>query len=363
LSRAPRDTNANSAPAGNAESPAGAFLPNFCESHTLFLVVLIAQLLAFILALARGPFPDGFWISLAFTSLFVQWVALGTVLVLCAVRRVLAKLPPLRAAVATGLIVMSVTALFALIALWLGWRLGFTAWEPLGEQLGFLARTVAISAIVTAVALRYLYVQHQWKHNVEEEARSRIQALQARIRPHFLFNSMNTIASLTRSRPEAAETAVEDLADLFRATLSDRDALTVGEELDLARRYVRIEALRLGDRLRVDWQVDDSLPMDYPMPGLVLQPLVENAIYHGIEPLTDGGEITIALDLRGEDVHIEVTNPLPPPRNRRRPGNRIAQENIRQRLALAYQGEARMETSEDAERYRVSLVLPRRKKR
>lgn len=361
MNRATRTKASDTASPATQDSTAGTFLPNFCESHTLFLVVLIAQLLAFILALARGPAPEGFWISLAFTSLFVQWVALGTVLVLCLVRGVLTTLPPLRAAAATALVAMCVTVLFAFTALWLGGNLGLAARQPLDEQLGFLGRTLAISAIVTAVALRYLYVQHQWKHNVESEARSRIQALQARIRPHFLFNSMNTIASLTRTRPDAAETAVEDLADLFRATLSDRDSLTVGEELDLARRYIRIEALRLGERLRVDWQVNESLPMDYPMPGLVLQPLVENAIYHGIEPLTDGGEITIVLAPEGENVRIEVSNPLAPPRNRRRSGNRVAQENIRQRLALAFRGEARMETIEETDRYRVTLVLPRRR--
>ncbi|OOG25054.1 sensor histidine kinase [Thioalkalivibrio denitrificans] len=361
MNRASRTTRSSSPAPAATDTPAGSFLPNFCESHTLFLVVLIAQLLAFILTLARGASPEGFWVSLAFTSLFVQWVALGTVLVLCLSRRRLAALPPLRAALATALIVISITGVFALTALWISGTLPFPSMRPSGTQLEFLGRTLGISAIVTAIALRYLYVQHQWKSNVEAEARSRIQALQARIRPHFLFNSMNTIAALTRTRPEAAETAVEDLADLFRATLSDRDSLTVGEELDLARRYVRIEALRLGDRLRVDWQVDESLPMDYPMPGLVLQPLVENAIYHGIEPLTDGGEITIVLSGDADNIRIEVSNPLAPPRNRKRAGNRVAQENIRQRLDLAFRGEARMETIEEADRYRVTLVLPRRR--
>jgi two-component system, LytTR family, sensor histidine kinase AlgZ len=361
VNRAPERGRPNTAAQAGQESAAGTFLPDFCESHTLLLVVLIAQLLAFILAFARGPSPEGFWISLAFTSLFVQWVALGTVMVLCLVRRALAALPPLRAALATASIVVTITVAFALIALWVGGTFGVSSFGPTGESLEFLARTVGISAIVTAIALHYLYVQHQWKQNVEAEARSRIQALQARIRPHFLFNSMNTIASLTRTRPEAAETAVEDLADLFRATLSDRDSLTVGEELDLARRYVRIEALRLGDRLRVNWQVDESLPMDYPMPGLVLQPLVENAIYHGVEPLTDGGEITIVLSRDDGNIRIEVSNPLAPPRERRRSGNRVAQENIRQRLELAFRGEARMETIEEKDRYRVTLVLPRRR--
>ncbi|ANB01815.1 sensor histidine kinase [Ectothiorhodospira sp. BSL-9] len=347
---------------GSTTSRRRAFLPDFCESRTVFVVVLMAQLLAFILALASEPRPQGFWVNLALTSLFVQWVALGTVFTLCLNRRWLRRLRPLNAAVAAWLIMLAVTLVLSVIAVQLSHHLG---WYTLGSGFPvdeFLMRTLAVSAIVCAVALRYLYVQKQWQENVEAEARSRVQALQARIRPHFLFNSMNTIANLTRSQPEQAESTVMDLADLFRATLSTKDSVTLDEEVGLTQRYLRIEALRLGDRLRVDWRIDESVPMDYPIPSLTLQPLVENSIYHGIEPLTEGGTVTVEIRLRDHYLHIMVENPLPPEKERnQRPGNRFAQESIRQRLALAYRGEARMETTQSQERYRVDISLPRRK--
>ncbi|MFP4160455.1 MAG: sensor histidine kinase [Ectothiorhodospira sp.] len=337
------------------------FLPNFCEGRTFFLVVLIAQLLSFLVALSSNPPDHGFWANLALISLFVQWNALGTVLALCLARRPLYRLGPFAAAAGTWLIVQAIILVFTLLALLLS---RFWGWETLGSGLSegeFLARTLAIGAIVSAVALRYLYVQKQWQHNVEAEARSRVQALQARIRPHFLFNSMNTIANLTRSRPEVAESTVMDLADLFRATLSSRETGTLSEEIALARQYLRIEALRLGDRLQVHWDVDERLPPDHPVPSLILQPLVENSVYHGIEPSTEGGTVTVALHQAGEMLRITVENPMPSETHRcRRPGNRFAQESIRQRLALAYRGRARMETTPSPDRYRVDILVPRR---
>ena len=197
--------------------------------------------------------------------------------------------------------------------------------------------------IVTALLLRYFFVTHQWQKHVRAEAHSRIQALQARIRPHFLFNSLNTIAALTRSDPKRAEEAVEDLADLFRATLRDSHSpLRLKEELELTRIYQRIEALRLGDRLAVTWDVG-ALPMRAFVPGLTVQPLLENAIYHGIEPLEHGGTVTVSGRVVGGEVEIVVSNPLrrTPRAGEQRSGNRLALDNIRQRLELAYGGRGR----------------------
>nr|WP_240544958.1 histidine kinase [Ectothiorhodospira shaposhnikovii] len=351
----------SSTPAGEESGTASGFLPNFCESRTVFVVVLMGQLLAFLLTLSSGSSRHGFWVNLALISLFVQWVALGTVLVLCATRTLLERLSALQAAAAAWLTTLSITLVLSLLSLWIGRHLD---WNLLNSGLAaseFLTRTLAISAIVSAVALRYLYVQKQWKTNVEAEARSRVQALQARIRPHFLFNSMNTIASLTRTRPEVAEATVMDLADLFRATLSSKDMVSLQDEVKLSQNYLRIEALRLGDRLQVDWHVAPSVAMDYPVPSLSLQPLLENAIYHGIEPLTEGGCVRVDIRQQGERLDITIENPMPSEQERRRrPGNRFAQESIRQRLDLAYQGKARMETLQARDHYRVDLSLPRR---
>ena len=178
-----------------------------------------------------------------------------------------------------------------------------------GSHARFLLPKLLIAAIVGALALRYFYVTHQWRRSIELEARARIRALQARIRPHFLFNSMNTIASLTRSDPARAEEAVEDLADLFRASLNDaRAQITLAEEIEIARTYQRIEQLRLGDGCRWTGTCQRCRPRAV-VPSLLLQPLLENAIGHGIEPLPDGGTVEVRGRLERDAIVIEVTNP------------------------------------------------------
>jgi two-component system sensor histidine kinase AlgZ len=190
------------------------------------------------------------------------------------------------------------------------------------------------------------------------EALARIRALQARIRPHFLFNSMNTIAALTRTDPARAEEAVEDLSDLFRGTLRDSDRpLTVREELELARIYQRIEQLRIGARLRVEWDVE-GVPMQAKMPSLMLQPLLENAIYHGVERLDGGGTVTISGRVDAGRLVFTVANPLPKSEPFQRRGHRLALDNIRERLGLAYGERGVVDVESDSERYRVTLRFP-----
>src|SRR5690606_1609949 len=170
-------------------------------------------------------------------------------------------------------------------------------------------RNLCISAIVSAVVLRYFHVQYQWRHQVQRETNLRIEALQARIRPHFLFNSLNTIAALIEAAPESAEQAVEDLADLFRASLGDANTLvSLEEEIALAQLYQRLEEKRLGERLRVDWKITDAA--NQQLPRLTLQPLLENAIHHGIEKLPDGGTVTVTGERTDKGYRLMVRNPL-----------------------------------------------------
>jgi two-component system sensor histidine kinase AlgZ len=241
------------------------------------------------------------------------------------------------------------------------WRAGLPGIDTIfpTEHAGFLLRSLGVGFIVSALALRYFYVSAEWKRSVEMEALARIRALQARIRPHFLFNSMNTIAALTRSSPESAEQAVEDLADLFRASLSDANArITLRDEIDIARTHERIEQLRLRDRLRVHWDVD-SLPMRVEVPSLILQPLLENAVYHGIEMLPAGGAVSIVGKRVDGMLQIEVRNPIPAQQGYgEREGNRMALENIRQRLELAWPGRARVETEQREGEFCARLIFP-----
>ena len=157
----------------------------------------------------------------------------------------------------------------------------------------FTLRNVAIGFVVTALLLRYFYVLDQWRRNVEMQARARVHALQARIRPHFLFNSMNTIASLTRTDPARAEVGgAGSLGPVPRQPEREAQHHPLAEEIEVARTYQRMEQLRLGERLRVDWDID-ALPADALVPGLLLQPLLENAIYHGVEPQPEGGAVRV----------------------------------------------------------------------
>ena len=195
---------------------------------------------------------------------------------------------------------------------------------------------VLIAALLGAAMLRYFYVLAQWQARLAAVTRAQVEALQARIRPHFLFNSMNTVAALIRVDPAAAERTVEDLSELFRAALGQHDTGdgTLGEELALVERYLAIEQLRLGERLRVRRELDD-LPADFPLPRLLLQPLVENAVRHGIQPLREGRRGDPARPARRPAASASRSStrcrPTPP-----RPGNGHGLDSVRQRIAYRY---------------------------
>jgi two-component system sensor histidine kinase AlgZ len=344
---------------GGVEGIENYFLPNFCSVRMVFAVVVIAELLAFVITLLSPGVIDNPWGNLGLISMLVQWIALASAALLCIGRLLLSRMSNSTAALASYLLVLLVTVVVSELAFWL--MIESTLFPALtgDHHPVFLLRNLTISTVVAAVILRYLYIQFQWRQRLQSEARARIQALQARIRPHFLFNSMNTIAALTRSDPAAAEAAIEDLSDLFRASLSgSHERATLGDEVELARRYLGIEKLRLGERLAVDWQLDD-LPMDARLPPLVLQPLLENAIYHGIEPLPQGGTIHVSGCRVDDLVEITVSNPVPDTvAGSRQHGNHIAQENIHQRLAIAFGARAGLQSTAGAGSYRVSIRFP-----
>ncbi|WP_353570091.1 histidine kinase [Candidatus Albibeggiatoa sp. nov. BB20] len=223
----------------------------------------------------------------------------------------------------------------------------------------FLLRNLSISAIVSAIVLRYFYIQYRWKKQTEATAYSRVQALQARIRPHFLFNSMNTIASLIRIDPDKAEQAVEDLSELFRASLGDaREKVALEEELDLCIQYLRIEGLRLDERLQVEWKID-RVPQDALIPRLSIQPLLENAIYYGIQPLPEGGMIEITGLFDGKQIQLDIENPLSQqPLSHQSKGHGIAQRNIHERLQAYYGQLGSLSVRQEPDVYCVSLRFP-----
>jgi two-component system sensor histidine kinase AlgZ len=196
-------------------------------------------------------------------------------------------------------------------------------------------------------------------------AEARLAALNARIRPHFLFNSLNAVLSLIRARPQQAEAALESLSDLFRAAMRDpAELVSLADEINLGRQYLELEQLRLGERLAVDWQIG-GVSLDLPIPPLMLQPLLENAVYHGIEPAPAGGTIRIAIDRRGDELHIVIANPVTTRGalgTVHADGNHMALANIRERLALYYDLEARLDTLRGENVHEVHIVLPCRLK-
>lgn len=322
-------------------------VPELCNVGAISLLILIGELLVLVLLFAGGEVS---WMRLALMSLFVQWVALTSAGLICMSRRWLSGLGLVSGSLTAFGLVMGVTFSVGMLSSWL--LNGSMVWPTIAGQL-------VIAGIITALALRYFYVQQALRDQEQSELESRIQALQSRIRPHFLFNSMNIIASLIASDPDTAETVVEDLSELFRASLNDAgNQVKLSEELDLCERYVRIEALRLGDRLKLDWQVE-SPTSTVKIPLLTLQPLLENAIYHGIQPLPEGGTISVRLWFDQDRVNVEIDNPLPPDTQRSQSqGNRMAINNIRSRLAVLYGARAELTTTEADGRYVTALRYP-----
>jgi two-component system, LytTR family, sensor histidine kinase AlgZ len=337
------------------------YLPDFCTSRAALAIVLIVELTALVLALSRFDVAIGFWLELARTSFLLLWIGLTGTAALCWSGRYLRNLSAPKVSFVVFALIAGLIALISALA----WRAGRTTTaEALGvvhlfpaDLAGFTVRNLTIGLVVTALALRYFYMAHEWQRNVEMQARARVHALQARIRPHFLFNSMNTIASLTRTNPAMAESAVQDLADLFRANLSEkRNTITLAEELEVAQIYQRIEKLRLGERLTVVWNIS-QLPMHALVPGLLLQPLLENAIYHGVEPQPDGGVVTVNGELSGGLVTVVVRNPVGDRQNDRE-GNKLALANIRERLSLMYGERALVKAGRFDAEYIVTLRFP-----
>lgn len=333
-----------------------SFLPDFCGLSAVFAVVLLAELFAIILTLAGGNAAPLLWERLAMTSLFMQWVALTSAAVLCASRRLLCRLrDEWVGLISYGLLLLVILGLSEAAYRILGW---VGAAGSVGGHGEFLLRNGVMGALISAIALRYFYVQSQWRRGLRAESEARFQALQARMRPHFLFNTMNSIASLIRIDAERAEGAVEDLAELIRASIGDgRSLIPLADELRIIRHYLSLEGLRLGERLQVAWTLDEQLER-VPVLPLSLQPLVENAVYHGIERSAEGGWIRIRAEEAGGQLVLEVSNRLPEPGATAHQGHRMAVENLRQRLQHQYGGDAALVLGVEGDEFRACLTLP-----
>ena len=337
------------------------FLPNFCRGRAIGGIVLIAELLAIVITLVTRRISTNLFQDLLLVSLFVQWIALSGAATLCMARRFLDSLPNPRALGFAYLLLLGVVLVISEAAVWVLWLAGSISTPRPEWYAYFHIQNFTVAAIIDALALRYFLARHQLRQRTLSEARAKIEVLRSRIRPHFLFNTMNIIASLIRSAPDKAETAVVDMADLFRTMLGDSENLVpVSNEIAIAKKYLDIEALRLDSRLRVDWNVG-KFPRKAVMPVLVLQPLLENAIQHGIEPIPTGGVISVRLSEENDMIHILVTNPLPRLRSKTAvtplPSEHTL-DNLRLRLESHYGDAARFEIKQEPERFSVAVEIP-----
>jgi two-component system sensor histidine kinase AlgZ len=323
-------------------------LPDFRNLGVILRIVLVVLGLSLFVALAEA----GSWseISARFLQVAapVQPVLVLSILVLYAASTALRRL--------TYRVGVLVVVLTEIILVTIVHRAGAELFG--GNPAGQLERYWVFTAAVTALLLYYFYLRNRALSPALSEAR--LQALQARIRPHFLFNSINAVLSLVRQEPKRAENALEDMADLFRVLMADnRDLTPIANEVELTRQYLAIEQLRLGERLTVEWHTE-NMPEDALIPPLVLQPLVENAVYHGIEPHSQAGVISVNVYKVRDEVHLVLRNPYRSDGDHHA-GNKMALGNIKERLALHFDAEARLRTTVSENAYQVHIVIPYRR--
>jgi len=296
--------------------------------------VLVGELLALALTIFESSLTDFDWAQFGVVSFLIQWVMLMTAATLCPLSKKLNAMPPSYALAISYGFVLVYTVLFSV----LGYLL-FIGWESF--SLSSVVGNTVIAGIFAGILLRYLYVQARLTQKEQSEADARLIALQSRIRPHFLFNSLNSIASLIDVNPAQAEKTVINLSRLFRASLGLPRLIPIQKEIELCKSFAAIEQLRLGERLNVNWQVDE-LPEETQVLSLLIQPLLENAIYHGIQPSAEAGTVIVEIKQVAKDVVIKITNPYlveaanPGRITGKSEGAGIALSNIRKRLEASY---------------------------
>ncbi len=323
-------------------------MPDFRNLGVAVRILLLGNIAGFAAALIQASDALQFVLRFAQLAVVLEPVLLLSLVSLYVLSKWLLRLP-----YAWGIaVVLLLEAVLSALVLNAGMILG-DAPTPIE-----LARVWILCSLLTAFIIAYFFLRARAYSPALADAR--LQALQARIRPHFLFNSINAVLSLIRSDPKRAESALEDMAELFRALMRDNRRLTtLAEELALCRQYLNLEQLRLGPRLRVDWEVA-TMPGDALVPQLLLQPLVENAIYHGIEPAMEPGTVRISIACDKTQVRLLLANPYYPG-YQHSAGNRMALANIRERLALHFDVEASLATEIVGERFETRIVLPYRR--
>ncbi len=333
---------------------AAELIPDLCQVGAVLWLVLFSEALVIVLILLSSSTFDFSWEFFGTLSFYVIWVVLLSAACLCRVRIYVEELSLNQLMLLSFAIILTVNLLVSLMAMW---AMNYFFFDQYNWQ--WLLRNQMIAAILAALLLHYFYIQLQSRLRLRSEMQARLQALQSRIRPHFLFNSMNIIASLIHVDPDKAEQAVEDLSELFRASLKEAGIeVSLKQELDLCKKYVNIEALRLGNRLNVNWDI--KAPLEVKIPMLTLQPIIENAIYYGIQPRSEGGTVEIKIYIEGSRVVIQVINPVAShvSGESHEKGNQMALKNIRHRLITLYGEDVNMIAEQVSQNFIMKMSYP-----
>jgi len=322
-------------------------LPDFRNLGTILRIVLAVNAMTAVAALVKAPQIE-LW-----TAQWLDMTALAEPYLIVELA-ILYTLAPWLFRQTSSMSAFVIAAITVLVGLGLHALIG----RPYSDSPFALVRHLVLALCTYGVLL--LYFNLRAKALSPAIAESRLQALQARIRPHFLFNSINAVLSLVRAEPKRAETALLDMADLFRVLMRDnRELVPISDEIELCRQYLELEKLRLTDRLQVEWHLN-NMPSDALVPPLVLQPLLENAVYHGIEPLSTPGVVSINIFCKGGDVHAILRNPYRSDGGSHHAGNKMALGNIRERLKLHFDAEGTLESRVRDAAYEVHIRMPYR---
>ena len=320
-------------------------VPELCEPG----MILRALALVLVIVAAGTAFGSPSWtiwfLRLALAAAVAVPATLAWLVAACSATRLLGRVPkPLRVAC------VSVAG-------------GLAAWgaclplRAIGLDAGDTSNVLAIVGAGTLTgAVIYHWLDLRVRATLPAATEAGLIELQSRVQPHFLFNTLNTALALVRLDPARAEGVLEDLAELFRVAISDsREAVTLAEEVELAQRYLAIEQIRFGSRLNVSWDLDPAAGVAR-VPPLLLQPLVENAVRHGVEPGGAGGTIRVRTRVRLGRAEVSIVNSVPPEPSR--PGSGMAIRNVRERLRLMHDVAAQFDARREHDVFRVQIVVP-----
>lgn len=324
-------------------------LPNFHNLGILLRILLIVTLFCVLAAILLSSQLSDFLPILARLSSVVQPILLVSVLLLYLLQPLFKQLNYWTGLACILVIEIVIATGFAVL-----YKQYFTF-----EAIEIPYRIIVLTVLTTGIVMYYFNLQQRAYSPAIAEAR--LQALQARIRPHFLFNSINAALSLIRSQPKKAETALEDMSDLFRVLMAEnRDLVPLDQEISLCKQYLNIEGLRMEDRLQIDWDLDEITAEESRaalIPPLILQPLLENAVYHGVEPIPEGGLISVSIAMVRNTLHIHISNPYLVNHHDHQ-GNKMALKNIKERLSLHFDLEASISLQSRNQQYTVKMQMP-----